>query len=59
VNAKKTTQRVAQASLDPQTARGGSPAGDDELARALRMVYDQTLDENIPDAMLDLLKKLG
>ena len=42
--------------------RGGpdaaSTARKDNIGKALRSVYDETLTENIPDSMLDLLRKL-
>ena len=31
---------------------------DGSLGRALRSVYQHTVDENVPDEMLDLLRKL-
>ncbi|MEY4269199.1 MAG: Anti-sigma factor NepR [Pseudomonadota bacterium] len=59
MTAKKSSQRLADLPRVDGDTRRSHAAGDDELGRALRMVYDQTLDEHIPDAMLDLLKKLG
>ena len=31
---------------------------EDQMGRALRSVYDKALSEDIPDSMLDLLRKL-
>lgn len=44
--------------------RGKGRRRDDESAngsvgRALRIVYQQTVDETVPDDMLELLRKLG
>lgn len=46
------------------TPRGKGRRRDDESAngsvgRALRTVYQQTVDETVPDDMLELLRKLG
>jgi len=45
---------------------GGTPANTDrpvgqdrDLGRALRKVYDETVNEGIPSEMLDLLGRLG
>lgn len=34
-------------------------AAEQRLGRALRSVYEETVEESVPDEMLDLLKKLG
>jgi len=34
-------------------------APDQRVGRALRGVYQETVEETVPDEMLDLLKKLG
>lgn len=38
--------------------RGGKPPGGGEYAKVLRSVYDDTLKEEIPPAMLNLLENL-
>lgn len=41
---------------------GGGPAvrkeREDQMGRALRLAYDKALNEELPDSMLDLLRKL-
>jgi hypothetical protein len=49
---------------DPETARKKKPrpkrgTESDDLGRALRTVYDETVREDVPDDFLDLLGKLG
>jgi hypothetical protein len=39
--------------------RGGKRQSGGEVGKALRSVYDNTLNEDIPPEMLDLLGKLG
>ncbi|HEY6916155.1 MAG TPA: NepR family anti-sigma factor [Allosphingosinicella sp.] len=39
--------------------RGKKKTGTPEVGNALRSVYQQTVDEDIPPEMLDLLGKLG
>lgn len=59
MTAKKSSRHLDEASRPATGSHGAAPGADDELGRALRMVYGKTLDEHIPEAMLDLLKKLG
>lgn len=40
----------------PSKRRGAAP---DDVGRALRSAYDETLRENVPDDFLDLLGKLS
>ncbi|PVX30758.1 NepR family anti-sigma factor [Sphingomonas pokkalii] len=43
----------------PATKRPAPPAQPDvDLADALRKAYDETVNESVPDDLLDLLKKL-
>lgn len=42
----------------PDTARIDTPAGDRDTGAALRSVYQKTVDEAVPDEMLDLLGRL-
>lgn len=39
--------------------RGGRPGRANDVGRALRSVYDETLREDVPDDFLDLLGKLS
>ena len=59
-NRKFAASRVKSTLGAPK--RGGldaaSTARKDNIGKALRSVYDETLTENIPDSMLDLLRKL-
>ena len=48
---KGTTQRGKGRRRDDESANGS-------IGRALRTVYQQTVDESVPDDMLDLLRKL-
>ena len=40
-------------------ARGARPENDAAMGAALRSVYQQTVEERVPDEFLDLLGKLG
>ena len=40
------------------TARADPPKGDRDTGAALRSVYQKTVDEAVPDEMLDLLGRL-
>lgn len=41
-------------------AKGGKPgARGQDMGQALRSVYQRTVEESVPDEMLDLLGKLG
>ena len=54
--------RQSQGSKDTDQSRPSSKRKrppSPELGTALRSVYQQTIDENIPPEMLDLLGKLG
>ncbi|WP_343527983.1 NepR family anti-sigma factor [Sphingomonas sp.] len=50
-------------SLGNKTKKTPSPTpqvgGDKDTGSALRQAYQKTVDEKIPDEMLDLLSKLG
>ncbi|GGO93356.1 NepR family anti-sigma factor [Stakelama pacifica] len=37
----------------------GKKGSDGDVGNALRAVYREAIDEDVPDEMLDLLKKLG
>ena len=44
------------------SGKGGTPKGhskDRDMGAALRSVYQKTVEESVPDEMLDLLGKLG
>ena len=48
-----------QAKLMPKRKGDGPPRnGDRNVGEALRRVYRETVDETVPDEMLDLLNKL-
>ncbi|MGE5723240.1 MAG: NepR family anti-sigma factor [Sphingomonadales bacterium] len=42
-----------------RSKRKKKPVETPEIGQALRSIYDRTLNESIPDEMLDLLGKLG
>ena len=42
-----------------QRGKGESDGAKDSLAHSLRQAYQQTTAEDVPDEMLELLKKLG
>ena len=44
---------------DRQRSKGDSGGAKDSLAHSLRQAYQQTIAEDVPDEMLELLKKLG
>ena len=39
--------------------KGKADSTDNQVGRVLRSVYQQTIDEAVPQEMLDLLNKLG
>ena len=43
----------------PKHVGGEGKSKDKNVGEALRRVYDDAVDEAIPDEMLDLLRKLG
>lgn len=49
----------AKTPANPNERRGRKRAPGGDVGLALRTVYDDTLNENIPPEMLDLLGKLG
>jgi hypothetical protein len=54
---------VGSAKPDTKTPAGAKQAADSEkpdrdLGNALRRAYDETVNESVPDDLLDLLKKL-
>lgn len=53
--AKTRAKNASGASGRPQVA---ATIRQDNIGKALRSVYDETLTEHIPDSMLDLLRKL-
>ena len=46
-------------STPEKTKAGRKGAGPDEVGKALRSAYDETLQEEVPDDFLDLLGKLS
>lgn len=48
-----------QTSSAVRSKRKKKPVETPEIGQALRSIYDRTLNESIPDEMLDLLGKLG
>lgn len=54
-----TTPPQEPKSIRRRRADRGAGAGEPQIGRALRSVYDQTVGEAIPAEMLELLGKLG
>lgn len=55
---KRDGERMARD--DRQAGAKGNNAGSkDSVASSLRQAYQQTIAEDVPDEMLELLKKLG
>lgn len=62
LSAKKEAGSRSAASPEQQgkpKARGRKGTAPDDLGRALRTVYDETVREDVPDDFLDLLGKLS
>lgn len=48
----------SERTINPEK-KASKDGSDQRVGRALRSVYQETVDESVPDEMLDLLKKLG
>lgn len=62
LNARKEAETRPVTDPDKQDkpkARSRKSSGSDDLGRALRTVYDETVREDVPDDFLDLLGKLN
>lgn len=47
-----------QGKQQPAQGNGDKPSPSADVGDALRRAYDETLNESVPDDLLDLLKKL-
>ena len=57
---KGTTLRSGdESSKKPPAARAKVQSKDRDMGAALRSAYQRTIDESVPDEMLDLLNKLA
>ena len=52
------TEQGDEGSKRTETSKVDLPAGDRDTGAALRSVYQKTVDEAVPDEMLDLLGRL-
>ena len=55
----KDRRPTADGTVKPRRRSGKTDAGDAQVGKVLRSVYQQTVDEAVPPEMLDLLNKLG
>ncbi len=54
-----TTQAAPAKQAAARTRRTPMREAHDQVARSLRQAYQQTVDEAVPDSMLDLIKRLS
>jgi hypothetical protein len=56
---RRKSERPSSGNKVSPRAKSNTPPDSPEVGRALRSVYDDTLNEKIPPDLLDLLGKLG
>ncbi len=58
ISARRVADAAAPATATPASGANAQPAERDPLSSTLRKAYQSTLDESVPDSIMDLLRQL-